>query len=79
MVVTAIGLAHIAFSAYFDPINEKVFPEYPRRYTYVNGGIETALGLLLLSPRSRGVSRIVSIAYACHPLGNFVRVRLSSR
>jgi hypothetical protein len=44
LIVTGTGLAHFAFPDYFEPINAVAFPERPREFTYINGGVETVLG-----------------------------------
>ncbi len=78
LAIAGIGLAHFAFPASFDPINEMAFPARPRRYTYINGGIETAMGLTLLRPAPRSVSKALSVGYVCYLLGNLVRARLAA-
>lgn len=71
-------MAHFAFPACFDPINEMAFPARARRYTYINGGIETAMGLTLMSPVPRSVFKAFSVGYVCYLLGNLVWARLAA-
>jgi uncharacterized membrane protein len=78
LLVTGIGLAHFVFPKAFDPINQLAFPERPRRYTYINGGIETVLGLTMMAPATRGAYKVIGFGYACHMLGNLVRARVSA-
>ena len=40
--LAAAGLAHFAKPEAFESITATAFPNHTRRYTYVNGGIETA-------------------------------------
>jgi|ERR1700758_3392518 uncharacterized membrane protein len=75
LAIAGIGLAHFAFPGYFDPINAMAFPARPRQYTYINGGIETAMGLMLMSPAPRIFFRALSVGYVCYLLGNLVRAR----
>ncbi|CAM2803556.1 hypothetical protein BST27_04180 [Mycobacterium intermedium] len=78
-LVVGIGLAHFVFPAYFDPINKIAFPEHPRRYTYINGGFETLIGLTLLEARERNRWKVVGLAYVSYLLLNLVRARGVSR
>ena len=78
LAIAGIGLAHFAFAAYFDRINEMAFPAQPRRYTYINGGIETAMGLTLMSPAPRSAFRALSVGYVCYLLGNLIPARLAT-
>jgi uncharacterized membrane protein len=79
LVVTGTGLAHFVMPERFDPINERMFPRRPRRYTYINGGIETAIGLTLLSPTPRRQFWVLYVGYPCYLLGNLVRDRSANR
>jgi len=79
LAIAGIGLAHFVFPTYFDPINKMGFPAGPRRYTYINGGIETAMGLMLMSPVPRTAFRALSVGYVCYLLGNLVRARVAGR
>src|SRR6185437_16319022 len=79
LIVTGTGLAHFAFPDYFEPINAVAFPERPREFTYINGGVETVLGLALLSLRARMLTKVLGVAYAFHLLGNVGRSQGISR
>lgn len=57
------GFAHFVAPRYFDPINRLGFPRHTRTFTYVNGAIETMLGLLVASPSTRRLSTVVSACY----------------
>jgi uncharacterized membrane protein len=74
-VVTAIGLAHFVVPSVFDPINRLGFPDRPRTFTYVNGGIETLIGATMAFPRTRRWSLIISACYVVHLTTNFARQR----
>lgn len=78
LAIAGIGLAHFAFPAYFEPINEMAFPAWARRYTYINGGIEAAMGVTLTSAAPRSVFKAFSVGYVCYLLGNLVRARLAA-
>jgi hypothetical protein len=53
LAVVAIGISHFLVPRAFDPINRLGFPEHPRKFTYINGAIETMIGVLMAVPRSR--------------------------
>lgn len=75
LIVTAVGLVHFVRPQWFDSINRMGFPANPRRFVYINGAIETTMGLLTLHPRTRLLSRVVSVLYMIHLVGNILRVR----
>jgi uncharacterized membrane protein len=64
--VSLIGLAHFIAPRYFDPINRLGFPSHARTFTYVNGALETLMGLLMASPGTRRQSTVVSTCYAIY-------------
>ena len=51
--VAATGLSHFVRPAMFESITVSAFPENTLQHTYVNGGIETAIGLGLIAPQTR--------------------------
>ncbi|MGV0991418.1 MAG: hypothetical protein ACOYB7_04105 [Mycobacterium sp.] len=53
LLLAVTGLAHFAKPAAFQTLTESAFPKNARRHTYINGGIETALGLGLVAPKTR--------------------------
>lgn len=58
-----IGVAHFLVPRIFDPINRLGFLNHARTFTYINGAIETALGVLLLRAHTR---RPVTVLSACY-------------
>ncbi|MFC9979190.1 hypothetical protein [Gordonia sp. NPDC127522] len=51
--LAATGVAHFIKPEIFAPITEPVFPDDTTTWTYRNGACETAIGLALVSPRTR--------------------------
>ena len=47
----------------------------PDRHIYTNGGIETALGLGLLVPKTRKLAALGSLGYVAYLAGNAIRNR----
>jgi hypothetical protein len=75
LAVIAIGLSHFLWPRVFDPINKLGFPDHTRRYTYINGAIETSIGVLMARPQTRSLSTVVSACYATYLIGNIIRAR----
>lgn len=73
--LAATGVAHFAKPAVFEPLTRTAFPANPRRATYVNGGIETALGVALAVPRTRKAALAGLAGYAGWLGFNAVRAR----
>lgn len=73
MSVMAVGLAHFVRPRIFEPITKLGFPERPRTFVYINGAVETSIGLLLAVPRFRTASVIVALCYGFHFGGNVIR------
>jgi uncharacterized membrane protein len=64
IAVTACGLAHFAWPPIFEPVNRQLgFTRNTRTHVYVNGGIETALGLTLFSTNTRKVNLVLMVCY----------------
>jgi len=59
----SIGLAHFAAPQVFEPFNRLGFPHNARTFTYINGGIETTLGILTAVPRTRGRAKVFGLCY----------------
>jgi uncharacterized membrane protein len=75
LAVAGMGLAHFTSPQLFDEITKEAFPRNTRRHLYVNGGIETALGLGLNSRRTRAASIVGLIGYGAYLAGNVARSR----
>jgi hypothetical protein len=76
VAVAGIGLAHFAWPTRFEPLNESMgFTQRTRRHVYINGAIETLLGLTMVSPRTRTLNIVLSIAYPTYLAANIIRAR----
>lgn len=73
--LAAAGLAHFAKPEAFEAITKTAFPNNTRRYTYVNGGIETALGVALVVPKTRKFAYAGAVGYLAYLIANAVRAR----
>lgn len=73
--VAAVGVAHFTSPQLFDDITKQAFPRDTRRHLYINGGIETAIGLGLSSRKTRPLAIVGLIGYGAYLAGNVVRNR----
>ncbi len=74
-----IGVAHFLVPRIFDPFNRLGFPNHARTFTYVNGAIETALGVLLLRPHTRRPVTVVSACSITYLTISILRTQLRTR
>ncbi|OBI96832.1 hypothetical protein A5660_07450 [Mycobacterium alsense] len=79
VIVIVIGVAHFLVPRIFDPINRLGFAEQARMFTYINGAIETTIGVMMANPRTRRQSTIVSACYVIHLTSNIVRNQVRIR
>jgi hypothetical protein len=73
--LAAVGLAHFAKPQAFASITAAAFPDNTRRHTYVNGGIETALGVGLVLPQTRKLAVAGALGYVGYLAANVIRAR----
>lgn len=73
LVLAASGVAHFASPTVFDPMTSQAFPRRTRQHTYIDGGLEAALGLGLLIRPARKFALGGLAAYAAYLGGNVVR------
>jgi uncharacterized membrane protein len=75
LAVAGVGLSHFTSPQLFDGITKQAFPRNSRQHLYVNGGIETALGLGLSSAKTRPLAIVGAIGYVAYLAGNAARNR----
>ncbi len=73
LALAGTGLLHFARPAVFEPITKPAFPERTRAHVYTNGGIETLLGLGLVSPKTRKLALAGGVGYLAYLGFNGVR------
>ena len=74
-VLAAVGLAHFAKPEAFESITSAAFSDNIRRHTLVNGGIETALGVGMMVPRTRKLAMAGALGYIGYLAVSAVRSR----
>ena len=79
VIVTVVGVAHFLVPRFFDPINRLGFAEHARMFTYINGAIETTIGVMMANPRMSRQLTIVSACYVIHLTSNIVRNQVRIR
>ena len=75
LAIVASGLAHFVSPQLIEPVAKQLFPNNTRRHVYVNGVLETALGLGLWARRSRRVAAFGLIGYIIYLAANTIRIR----
>ena len=75
LAVAGVGVAHFTSPRLFDDITKQAFPRDTRRHLYINGGIETAIGLGFSSRKTRPLAIVGLIGFGAYLAGNVVRNR----
>ena len=73
--LAGVGVAHFTSPQLFDDITRQAFPRDTRKHVYIDGGIETAIGLGFTSRKTRPLAIIGLIGYGAYLAGNVVRNR----
>ena len=69
------GLSHFVKPQLFESITVSAFPRDTRQHIYINGGIETAIGLGLAAPKTRKLAVLGAVGYLVYLAGNVARNR----
>jgi uncharacterized membrane protein len=75
LALAGTGLAHFARPELFEPITVAAFPRDTRKHIFINGSIETAIGLGLTAPKTRKLALAGTVGYLAYLAGNAVRNR----
>lgn len=75
LALAGTGIVHFISPQLFDGMTKRAFPRDTRRHVYIDGGIETAIGLGLSSRRTRSLAIVGLIGYGAYLAGNVVRNR----
>lgn len=73
--VAGAGIAHFVRPQLFEGITESAFPRDTARHIKTNGGIETAIGVGLLVPKTRKLAVLGTVGYVAYLAVNSVRNR----
>ena len=75
LALAGAGVAPFTSPQLFDDITRQAFPRDTRKHVYIDGGIETAIGLGFTSRKTRPLAIIGLIGYGAYLAGNVVRNR----
>jgi uncharacterized membrane protein len=75
VALAGTGIAHFVAPQMFDSITRPAFPRNTRNFIYVNGGIETAVGLGLAVQKTRKAAVLGLVGYVSYLVANSVRNR----
>jgi uncharacterized membrane protein len=75
LALAGAGLAHFVVPQLFEGMTKPAFPTNTRQHVYIDGGIETAVGLGLAAKQTRKLAIIGLIGYLLYLTGNAVRNR----
>lgn len=72
LALAGAGFAHFTSPGMFEPITKSAFPRNTRQHVYVNGSIETVLGLSFASRQTRSLGVVGIIGYLAYFGGNAI-------
>jgi uncharacterized membrane protein len=75
VVVAVTGLSHFVRPELFESATKSAFPDNTLQHTYIDGGIETAIGLALVVPKTRKLALAGLVAYGAYLGANVARNR----
>lgn len=75
IALAGAGLAHFAVPQLFEGLTKPAFPDDTRQHVYIDGGIETVVGLGLAVQRTRKLAIAGLIGYLLYLAGNVARNR----
>ncbi|EHB55839.1 hypothetical protein MycrhDRAFT_3033 [Mycolicibacterium rhodesiae JS60] len=75
VVVAVTGLSHFVRPELFESATKSAFPDNTLAHTYIDGGIETAIGLALVVPKTRKLALAGLLAYGAYLGANVARNR----
>lgn len=75
LAVAGVGVSHFVKPELFEDVTKQAFPRDTRKHVYIDGGVETAIGLGLASPKTRRLAVVGLLGYGAYLAGNVVRNR----
>ena len=64
--VAATGLSHFVRPELYESITASAFPDNTLQHTYIDGAIETAIGVGLIAPKTRKLAVAGLLAYGAY-------------
>ncbi|MEZ0340297.1 hypothetical protein ACAG25_09985 [Mycobacterium sp. pV006] len=75
LVLAAAGLSHFIAPQLYQKLTEPAFPTDTRKHIYIDGAIETAVGLGIAAPQTRKFALAGLVAYLLYLGANVARNR----
>lgn len=75
LTLAGAGLSHFVVPQVYEGATKAAFPTNTRQHVYIDGGIETAVGLGLAAQKTRKLAVLGLIGYLIYLTGNVVRKR----
>jgi uncharacterized membrane protein len=75
LALAGAGVSHFAAPQLFDAITRPAFPRNTRQFIYINGALETAIGLGLAVQKTRKLATLGVVGYLGYLAVNSVRNR----
>jgi uncharacterized membrane protein len=75
LALAGTGVAHFVRPELFEGITKSAFPQDTDRHLKTNGGIETAIGLGLVAPKTRRLAVLGTLGYVGYLAVNVARNR----
>lgn len=75
LALAGTGLSHFVAPHLYEDLTKQAFPNDTRQHVYIDGAIETAVGLGIASAKTRKFALIGLAVYLIYMLGNVARNR----
>lgn len=75
LALAGTGVAHLVRPDLFEGITKPLFPEDTQKHIYLDGAIETTLGLGLAVRQTRKLAVVGLLGYGAYLAGNAIRNR----
>ncbi|WP_460356197.1 hypothetical protein [Mycobacterium sp. ZZG] len=75
LLLAGAGVSHFVAPALYEGLTKPAFPTDTRQHVYIDGGIETAVGLGLAYPKTRKLALFGLVGYLLYLAGNVARNR----
>ncbi len=75
LAVAATGLSHFVRPGLYESVTKSAFPDNTLQHTYIDGGVETAIGLALVAPKTRKLAVAGLLVYGAYLGANVARNR----
>ena len=75
LALAGTGLSHVVVPQVYEGLTKSAFPTNTRQHIYIDGAIETAVGLGIASPKTRKLALGGLVAYGLYMAVNVARNR----